>query len=185
MRRGACSARCLPQAASDAPAECERNSWWGQRHAQPRAQPDRPPASLAATLAATPLGGRLARALGPGGVADVTCGLSGWQLRAPPAPRVPRWCAEVHCRVNDRCRSVPRLATPARPRVSLGVDAVASATCFTQPSPSMTRLRNASATRGVISIVPNPAFERTAASALRLLAVPSSLRSSAAAQRER
>jgi hypothetical protein len=32
---------------------------------------------------------------------------------------------------------------------------------------------------------PNPAFERTAASALRLLAVPSSLRSSAAAQRER
>jgi hypothetical protein len=31
----------------------------------------------------------------------------------------------------------------------------------------------------------NPAFERTAASALRLLAVPSSLRSSAAAQRER
>jgi hypothetical protein len=33
--------------------------------------------------------------------------------------------------------------------------------------------------------VPNPAFERTAASALRLLAVPSSLRSSAAAQRER
>jgi hypothetical protein len=34
-------------------------------------------------------------------------------------------------------------------------------------------------------IVPNPAFERTAASALRLLAVSSSLRSSAAAQRER
>jgi hypothetical protein len=33
--------------------------------------------------------------------------------------------------------------------------------------------------------VPNPAFERTAASALRSLAVPSSLRSSAAAQRER
>jgi len=33
--------------------------------------------------------------------------------------------------------------------------------------------------------MPNPAFERTAASALRLLAVPSSLRSSAAAQRER
>jgi hypothetical protein len=32
---------------------------------------------------------------------------------------------------------------------------------------------------------PNPAFERTAASALRLLAVPSSLCSSAAAQRER
>ena len=32
---------------------------------------------------------------------------------------------------------------------------------------------------------PNHAFERTAASALRLLAVPSSLRSSAAAQRER
>jgi hypothetical protein len=32
---------------------------------------------------------------------------------------------------------------------------------------------------------PNPAFERTAASALRLPAVPSSLRSSAAAQRER
>ena len=32
---------------------------------------------------------------------------------------------------------------------------------------------------------PNPAFERTAASALRLLAVPSSLHSSAAAQRER
>jgi hypothetical protein len=32
---------------------------------------------------------------------------------------------------------------------------------------------------------PNPAFERTSASALRLLAVPSSLRSSAAAQRER
>jgi len=31
----------------------------------------------------------------------------------------------------------------------------------------------------------NPAFERTAASALRLLTVPSSLRSSAAAQRER
>jgi hypothetical protein len=31
----------------------------------------------------------------------------------------------------------------------------------------------------------NPAFERTAASALRLLAVPSALRSSAAAQRER
>ncbi len=31
----------------------------------------------------------------------------------------------------------------------------------------------------------NPAFERTAASALRLLAVSSSLRSSAAAQRER
>jgi hypothetical protein len=31
----------------------------------------------------------------------------------------------------------------------------------------------------------NPAFERTAACALRLLAVPSSLRSSAAAQRER
>ena len=31
----------------------------------------------------------------------------------------------------------------------------------------------------------NPAFERTAASALRLLAVPSSLRSSAAAKRER
>ena len=31
----------------------------------------------------------------------------------------------------------------------------------------------------------NPAFERTAASALRLLAVPSSLRSSAGAQRER
>jgi hypothetical protein len=31
----------------------------------------------------------------------------------------------------------------------------------------------------------NPTFERTAASALRLLAVPSSLRSSAAAQRER
>jgi hypothetical protein len=31
----------------------------------------------------------------------------------------------------------------------------------------------------------NPAFERTSASALRLLAVPSSLRSSAAAQRER
>jgi hypothetical protein len=31
----------------------------------------------------------------------------------------------------------------------------------------------------------NPAFERRAASALRLLAVPSSLRSSAAAQRER
>jgi len=31
----------------------------------------------------------------------------------------------------------------------------------------------------------NPAFERTAASALRLLAVPSSLRSSAAAQRDR
>jgi len=31
----------------------------------------------------------------------------------------------------------------------------------------------------------NPAFERTAASAIRLLAVPSSLRSSAAAQRER
>jgi hypothetical protein len=34
-------------------------------------------------------------------------------------------------------------------------------------------------------MTPNPAFERTAASALRLLAVPSSLRSSAAAQRER
>jgi hypothetical protein len=34
-------------------------------------------------------------------------------------------------------------------------------------------------------MVANPAFERTAASALRLLAVPSSLRSSAAAQRER
>ena len=32
---------------------------------------------------------------------------------------------------------------------------------------------------------PNPAFERTAASALRMLAKPSSLRSSAAAQRER
>jgi len=31
----------------------------------------------------------------------------------------------------------------------------------------------------------NPAFERTAASALRLLAAPSSLRSSAAAQRDR
>jgi hypothetical protein len=31
----------------------------------------------------------------------------------------------------------------------------------------------------------NPAFEPTAASTLRLLAVPSSLRSSAAAQRER
>jgi hypothetical protein len=34
-------------------------------------------------------------------------------------------------------------------------------------------------------LTPNPAFERTAASALRLLAAPSSLRSSAAAQRER
>jgi hypothetical protein len=34
-------------------------------------------------------------------------------------------------------------------------------------------------------MLPNPAFERTAASALRLLAVPSSLPSSAAAQRER
>jgi hypothetical protein len=34
-------------------------------------------------------------------------------------------------------------------------------------------------------MLPNPAFERTAASALRLLAVPFSLRSSAAAQRER
>lgn len=32
---------------------------------------------------------------------------------------------------------------------------------------------------------PNYAFERTTASALRLLAVPASLRSSAAAQRER
>jgi hypothetical protein len=35
------------------------------------------------------------------------------------------------------------------------------------------------------SLGSNPALERTAASALRLLAVPSSLRSSAAAQRER
>jgi len=35
------------------------------------------------------------------------------------------------------------------------------------------------------AVLNNPAFERTAASALRLLAVPSSLRSSAAAQRER
>jgi hypothetical protein len=35
------------------------------------------------------------------------------------------------------------------------------------------------------ALIANPAFERTAASALRLLAVPSSLRSSAAAQRER
>jgi hypothetical protein len=34
-------------------------------------------------------------------------------------------------------------------------------------------------------MLPDRAFERTAASALRLLAVPSSLRSSAAAQRER
>jgi len=34
-------------------------------------------------------------------------------------------------------------------------------------------------------MTPNHALERTAASALRLLAVPSSLRSSAAAQRER
>jgi hypothetical protein len=32
---------------------------------------------------------------------------------------------------------------------------------------------------------PNPVFERTAASALRLLLVPASLRLSAAAQRER
>jgi hypothetical protein len=39
--------------------------------------------------------------------------------------------------------------------------------------------------RGGWKSMPNPAFERTAASALRLLAVPSSLRSSAAAQRER
>jgi len=46
------------------PAECQCNPRCGQRHAQPRAQPDRPPASLAATLAASPLGGRLARALG-------------------------------------------------------------------------------------------------------------------------
>ena len=35
------------------------------------------------------------------------------------------------------------------------------------------------------ALPPNNAFERTAASARRLLAVPSSLRSSAAAQRER
>jgi hypothetical protein len=41
------------------------------------------------------------------------------------------------------------------------------------------------AARGVAGPAPNPAFERTAASALRLLAVPSSLRSWAAAQRER
>jgi hypothetical protein len=34
-------------------------------------------------------------------------------------------------------------------------------------------------------MTPNHAFERTAASALRLLAVPSLLRTSAAAQRER
>jgi hypothetical protein len=39
--------------------------------------------------------------------------------------------------------------------------------------------------RGVANAVPNSAFERTAASALRLLAIPSSLRSSAAAQCER
>jgi hypothetical protein len=37
----------------------------------------------------------------------------------------------------------------------------------------------------IAQLTPNRAFERTAASALRLLAVPSSLRSSAAAQRER
>jgi hypothetical protein len=37
----------------------------------------------------------------------------------------------------------------------------------------------------VATVTPNPASERTAASALRLLAMPSSLRSSAAAQRER
>jgi hypothetical protein len=36
-----------------------------------------------------------------------------------------------------------------------------------------------------MSLGSNAAFERTAASALRLLAVPSSLRSSAAAQRKR
>ena len=39
--------------------------------------------------------------------------------------------------------------------------------------------------RGEQPMTPNPAFDRTAASALRLLAAPSSLRSSAAAQRER
>jgi len=37
----------------------------------------------------------------------------------------------------------------------------------------------------IAQLTPNHAFERTAASAPRLLAVPSSLRSSAAAQRER
>ena len=38
---------------------------------------------------------------------------------------------------------------------------------------------------GLVQMTPNHALEPTAASALRLLAVPSSLRSSAAAQRER
>jgi hypothetical protein len=52
------------------------------------------------------------------------------------------------------------------------------------PAP-VTRSPVAGTNRGAAIAVPNPAFERTAASALRLLAVPSSLRSSAAAQRER
>jgi hypothetical protein len=155
--------------------------------AQPRVRADgRKRASLACgALLATLVGRRSTRALGPGEVPNVSCALSGWQLHASPALQAPKQCAQVLCRVNARCRSMPRSAAPARPSVSLSADAVASAMCFTQPSPSVTRLAKASATRGVVITVPNPAFERTAASALRLLAVPSSRGSSAAAQRER
>jgi hypothetical protein len=115
----------------------------------------------------------------------VSWGLSRWQPHASPGRRAPNQCAQVLCRVNARCRSMPRLPAPARPGVSLRADAVAPSACFTQHPPSVTRLSETSAIRGAVSTVPNPAFERTAASALRLLAVPSSLRSSAAAQRDR
>ena len=53
------------------------------------------------------------------------------------------------------------------------------------PKPSLARVVAERFSGCMLPTWPNPTFERTAASALRLLAVPSSLRSSAAAQRER
>jgi len=159
-RRGAIGV-LYAAAAVDRPAECGGNLWCGQRHAQHRAQPDRPTASLLATLVASLLGGRLARALGPRGVANVFCLPASWQTHALPAQRALRWCAHVLCPVNDRCRSMPRSSTPARPSVAPSVDAVAPAACFTQQSPSVPRFLNARATRGVVNAVPNNALNRT------------------------